>query len=62
MRPNWPKLTTLAQKTCTLDSFQFFGVILASNGQPFYRTYKSVETISYQRLDNVDVNITLVKR
>ena len=21
MRPNWPKLTSLAQKTCTLDSF-----------------------------------------
>ena len=28
MRPNWPKLASMAQKTCTLDSFQLFGVIL----------------------------------
>ena len=39
MSPNWPKLASLSQKTCTLDSFQFFGVILASEGKPFYRTY-----------------------
>ena len=30
MRPNWPKLASLAQKICTLDSFQFFIVILAA--------------------------------
>ena len=28
MMPNWPKRASLAQKTCTLDSVQFFGVIL----------------------------------
>ena len=27
MRPNWPTLASLAHKTCTPDSFQFFGVI-----------------------------------
>ena len=32
MRPNWPKLASLAQKSCTLDSFQFFSVFLASKG------------------------------
>ena len=32
MRPNSPKLVRLAQKICTLDSFQFSGVILASKG------------------------------
>ena len=26
MRPNWPKLASLALKTCTRDSFQFLGV------------------------------------
>ena len=31
-RPYWPKLASLTQKTCTLDSFQFFGVMLASKG------------------------------
>ena len=35
MRPNWSKLASLAQKTCTLDSFQFLGEILASKGFPF---------------------------
>ena len=34
MRPKWPKLASLAQKTCTLDSFQFFGVILPKDN-PF---------------------------
>ena len=32
MRPNWPKLSSLAQKTSALDSFQFFGAILVSKG------------------------------
>ena len=32
MRPKWPNLASLAQKTSTLDSFQFFGVVTASNG------------------------------
>ena len=32
MSPNWPNLASLAQKTCTLDSLQIFGVILASKG------------------------------
>ena len=32
MRPNWPKIASLAKKTYTLDSFQFFGVILVSKG------------------------------
>ena len=35
MRPDWPKLASLAQKTCTLDNIQFFGVILASNRNIF---------------------------
>ena len=35
MRPNWPKLASKAQKTCALDSFQFFGVILASKDNLF---------------------------
>ena len=26
MRPYWPKLASLVQKTCTFDSFQIFGV------------------------------------
>ena len=30
MMPYWPKLASLAQKTYTLDSFQFFGVILVA--------------------------------
>ena len=30
MRPSWPKLAVPAQKTCILNSFQIFGVILAS--------------------------------
>ena len=34
MRPKWPKLTSLAQKICTL-SFQFFGALFASIGYPF---------------------------
>lgn len=32
MRPSWPKLASLAQKTFTVDSFQFFAVILAAKG------------------------------
>ena len=32
MRPNWPKLVSLAQKTCTLDSFQFFAVNIGGGG------------------------------
>ena len=43
MRTNWPKLASLAQKTCALDSFQFFGVILASKGYPFYRNNPFIE-------------------
>ena len=39
MRPNWSKLARLAQRTCTLNSFQLFGVILVSKGEPFYTTY-----------------------
>ena len=34
MRPNWSKLASLAQTTCKLDSFQFFGVNLASKDSP----------------------------
>ena len=32
MKPNWPKLASMAEKTCTFDSFQFFSVILVSKG------------------------------
>ena len=35
MRPYWPKLASLAQKTCTLDGFQFFSIVLASKDDPF---------------------------
>ena len=34
MKPNWQKLASLAQETCTLY-FQLFGAVLASNGYPF---------------------------
>ena len=34
MRPKWPKLASLAQKTCTL-LFQFFDAFFASKGYPY---------------------------
>ena len=37
MRPNWPKLASLAQKTCTIDSFKFSGVILVLEPRQNYR-------------------------
>ena len=36
MRPEWPKIASLAQKICTLQ-FQFFGAFFASKGYPFNR-------------------------
>ena len=48
MRPNWPKLANLALKTCTLDGFQFIGVILASKGEPFDRTFQTRKEITKQ--------------
>ena len=35
MRPNRVKLASLAQKTCTLDSFQITGVTLLPKDNPF---------------------------
>ena len=41
MRPNWPKLASLAEKLASLAPkictllFQFFGSFFASNGNPF---------------------------
>ena len=35
MRPYWPILASLTQRTCALDSFQFFGVIIDSKDNPF---------------------------
>ena len=32
MRPKWAKHASIVQKTCTLDGFQFSGVIVASKG------------------------------
>ena len=34
MKPNWQKLASLAQETCTFW-FQFFGAVFASKGDPF---------------------------
>ena len=34
MRPQWPKLASMAQKICTLW-FQFFDAVFASKGYPF---------------------------
>ena len=34
MRPKWPKLASLAKKTCTLW-FQFFDAFFAPKGYPF---------------------------
>ena len=34
MRPKWPKLASLAKKTCTL-CFQFFNALLAIKGYVF---------------------------
>ena len=31
MRPNWPKLGSLVQKTCALDSFGFFALLPKDN-------------------------------
>ena len=33
MMPNWPKLASLTEKTRTIDSFQFFGVIRVTKGR-----------------------------
>ena len=53
MRPNWSKLASLAQKTYTLDSFQFFGVILVPKDNLFIEhTHTHTHTHTELKLGN----------
>ena len=56
MRLSWPKLASLVQKTCTLDSFQFFQRLT------LYRTYCNAHSLSLSTSHCPDMIKILLKK
>ena len=46
MRPHWPKLASLSQNSCTLNSFQCFGVMLPKDN-PFIEHFVLKKVLTY---------------